>query len=72
MQVNSVIFVYFAKIMATNYVEKKFSVLALEVRFFLKWLVRVDVPAVNSIFEIMKKNLTLLRNSEEIHVFQMF
>lgn len=55
MTVSYGIFVHYFIFMGTDYIKKKFSTLALEVKFFLERLNRIDIPTTNRIYETMKK-----------------
>lgn len=54
MEVNFALLFYLVEGMATDIFKKKLSVLEIEVRHFLKWVIEVDISAAKSIKEIMK------------------
>lgn len=47
------LFVTFVEVMTTVTFERKFSILALEVRYFQEWVIRVDILAAKSNYEIV-------------------
>lgn len=54
------IFAHFAENMIANFLEKKFLVLALDVRSVLKYMIMVDMSTATSIFIVLKKRSNIL------------
>lgn len=47
--------IHFKELMPTNTFKKKFSVLVLDVRRFLEWMIKLCNSSANSIYEIIEK-----------------
>lgn len=56
MAVNRALLVHFVKVMTTDMLKKKFSVIAPKVGKVLDWVSKVNIPAGRSIYNFMEKN----------------
>lgn len=61
--------VHFVDVIESDTLKKKFSVLALEVKQFLKWVIKIYVSAASNFYEIMKKEVNIRCKPLEKSIF---